>query len=83
MMKKRTTKGRKQNVLMAINGQLNRIETQIKQQKVCMDEQIELIREEATRGAIKRGYVAGAISGSITAGLVSTAVILVRAQMGL
>ncbi|WP_272688872.1 hypothetical protein [Providencia sp. PROV033] len=82
-MKKRPQKGRKKDVLIAINSQLNRIESNINRQMQSMDEQIELIREEATNGAIKRGYVAGAISGGVTACVVSTALILIRAKMGL
>lgn len=82
-MKKRPQQGRKKDVLMAINSQLNRIESNINRQMQSMDEQIELIREEATNGAIKRGYVAGAISGGVTACVVSTALILIRAKMGL
>lgn len=82
-MKKRPQQGRKKDVLIAINSQLNRIESNISRQMQSMDEQIELIREEATNGAIKRGYVAGAISGGVTACVVSTALILIRAKMGL
>ncbi|HEQ1859978.1 MULTISPECIES: hypothetical protein [Providencia] len=82
-MKKRPQQGRKKDVLIAINSQLNRIESNINRQMQSMDEQIELIREEATNGAIKRGYVAGAISGGVTACVVSTALILIRAKMGL
>lgn len=82
-MKKRPQKGRKKDVLLSINSQLNRIESNINRQMQSMDEQIELIREEATNGAIKRGYVAGAISGGVTACVVSTALILIRAKMGL
>lgn len=82
-MKKRPQQGRKKDVLIAINSQLNRIESNINRQMQSMDEQIELIREEATNGAVKRGYVAGAISGGVTACVVSTALILIRAKMGL
>ncbi|HHR6128532.1 TPA: hypothetical protein ACS72K_000086 [Providencia alcalifaciens] len=82
-MKKRPQQGCKKDVLIAINSQLNRIESNINRQMQSMDEQIELIREEATNGAIKRGYVAGAISGGVTACVVSTALILIRAKMGL
>ncbi|HHR6442795.1 hypothetical protein GKR70_12175 [Providencia alcalifaciens] len=82
-MKKRPQQGRKKDVLLSINSQLNRIESNINRQMQSMDEQIELIREEATNGAIKRGYVAGAISGGVTACVVSTALILIRAKMGL
>ncbi|MTC34171.1 hypothetical protein GKR67_06035 [Providencia alcalifaciens] len=82
-MKKRPQQGRKKDVLLSINSQLSRIESNINRQMQSMDEQIELIREEATNGAIKRGYVAGAISGGVTACVVSTALILIRAKMGL
>ncbi|UPQ37734.1 hypothetical protein LV777_10300 [Providencia rettgeri] len=82
-MKKRPQQGRKKDVLLSINSQLNRIESNINRQMQSMDEQIELIREEATNGAIKWGYVAGAISGGVTACVVSTALILIRAKMGL
>ncbi|EOV8087091.1 hypothetical protein ACOMXT_000883 [Providencia rettgeri] len=82
-MKKRPQKGRKKDVLLSINSQLNRIGHRIERQMENMDEQIDLIREEATNGAIRRGYVAGAISGGVTACVVSTAVILIRAKMGL
>lgn len=82
-MKKRPQQGRKKDVLLSINSQLKSIESNINRQMKSMDEQVELIREEATNGAIKRGYVAGAISGGVTACVVSTALILIRAKMGL
>ncbi|WP_406833513.1 hypothetical protein [Morganella morganii] len=78
-MKKRTRNSRKSDVLISVKGHLTRIETQMD----SLSGQMEAIREDATQGAMRRGAVAGAVSGGITACLVSTAMMLLRAKMGL
>ena len=78
-MKKRSPGGKKNDVLISVKGHLNRIETQMD----SLSDQMDAIREDATQGAIRRGAVAGAVSGGITACLVTTAMMLLRAKMGL
>ncbi len=78
-MKKRTRNSRKSDVLISVKGHLNRIETQMD----SLSDQMDAIRQDATQGAMRRGTVAGAVSGGITACLVTTAMMLLRAKMGL
>ncbi|HAT1513827.1 TPA: hypothetical protein PC505_000226 [Morganella morganii] len=78
-MKKRARNGKKNDVLTGVKSHLNRIEMQME----TLGDRMDVIRQEATQGALRRGAVAGAVSGGITACLVTTALILLRAKMGL